>query len=606
MSKKSNSFNFFIPLEIVKGSVGSKTVMKIKGIASSRVEDADGEVLDPSGFNLEPLLTTGFFNYNHQASKSASAIIGEPTKAEIINNGKDLYVEGFLYPDSAEAIAVYKLAATLENNSETRRLGFSIEGQAIERDPLNPKRVTKANLTSIAITPSPKNPNTLLSIMKGEYKDSLADEDEEEEEDEIKNKKNKKEKAIMAEGSAIAKESVDHSPRNIKFIDDNKKISKSDVYDRIFATFKLDTVEKAKRIYTFVENTQKKLDMSVEITNEALEKALETLELEMRVIEKAKQDEITKNAVEAVDATIDIEKSEEVDIQKSKTSKKGSKLDKKWKSEDGDDTGEDGEADSEVSKSEDQDVADDLAKKDGMSKSDDKVKSPYGVIAKSDEDDEEGFVKKMAKKRIEKGMSKDEAIEDMVKKGIISDVAITAVNDVMAEMNAQAAEANGGQVVPQEGEMTKGFADLSNLIKSQRSEFNATIESLTNISKAQSTENDFLKKSLTELSERLNKIESEPVGRKSVVNSKPLERFEKSHDASLAGKTVLSLTNKDHMGQLADTLISEWEKGGRTNSPLEKAIKHIDIHKGIEDKETLNIINPYLRENNIVLEHPGQ
>lgn len=160
-------FSFFIPATFEKGK-GKNELMRIKGIASSLAEDTDGETLDPAGFDLTPLLTKGFFNWDHQAKKTASAIIGEPDFAKIVNNGKQLYVEGFLYADSSEAQATYDLAVVLEKNSPTRRLGFSIEGQVIEKDPLNPKWIKKARITSIAITPMPKNPNTLLQVMKGE------------------------------------------------------------------------------------------------------------------------------------------------------------------------------------------------------------------------------------------------------------------------------------------------------------------------------------------------------------------------------------------------------------------------------------------------------
>ena len=97
----SNKFNFFVPLDLEKGSDGKGgTLIKIKGIASSEAEDSDGETLIPAGFDFGPLLKSGFLNWNHQAGKSAKAICGEPTSAKIINNGKDFYIEGFLYPNA--------------------------------------------------------------------------------------------------------------------------------------------------------------------------------------------------------------------------------------------------------------------------------------------------------------------------------------------------------------------------------------------------------------------------------------------------------------------------------------------------------------------------
>ena len=64
-------------------------------------------------------------------------------------------------------------------------MGFSIEGQAIERDVLNPKRVLKARITGVAITQCPKNPNTLMNIIKGEYADEFVEGQEEENEKQV-------------------------------------------------------------------------------------------------------------------------------------------------------------------------------------------------------------------------------------------------------------------------------------------------------------------------------------------------------------------------------------------------------------------------------------
>jgi hypothetical protein len=142
--------------------------MRIKGVASYLSEDTDGQTLDPAGFDFQPLLTQGHLNWDHQAKLRASAIIGECDFAELQDNNKAFYVEGFLYPDSDDARDVYKLALVLEKNSKTRRLGFSIEGVVLEKDPDNPNWIKRARIIHIAITPMPKNPNTLMQVMKGE------------------------------------------------------------------------------------------------------------------------------------------------------------------------------------------------------------------------------------------------------------------------------------------------------------------------------------------------------------------------------------------------------------------------------------------------------
>lgn len=165
--KTEKNFNFWVPLEISKGKdKKGEEVMRIGGIASTGHEDSDEETLETAGFDVKPLLKSGFLNYHHMQKSDPSAIIGEPTKAEITKKG--LYIEGTLYKDSPMAKKVYELAQLLEKSSSTRRLGFSIEGKATERDPMNPKRIIKASITGCAVTFSPKNSHTLAEIIKGD------------------------------------------------------------------------------------------------------------------------------------------------------------------------------------------------------------------------------------------------------------------------------------------------------------------------------------------------------------------------------------------------------------------------------------------------------
>lgn len=173
MSKKD--FRFFVPVEIEKAKDKTgKEVMKIAGVASTADRDSDGEVLDPSGFDLSYFLNNGFINWHHQAKNKPNAIIGEPTVAEIKDGG--LYVEGLLYPESNLAKEVYELAKGLEKSGSKRRLGFSIEGKVLERDSLDERFVKKAKITGLAVTPTPKNANTIVDIIKGNFNEIEKDE----------------------------------------------------------------------------------------------------------------------------------------------------------------------------------------------------------------------------------------------------------------------------------------------------------------------------------------------------------------------------------------------------------------------------------------------
>ena len=127
-----NNFNFWTPVEITKGKDESgKNIMKLGGIASTFDEDADGEFLDPNGFDISDFQNIGVVNWHHQAKDQPATIVGEPTRVELRPEG--FYVETTLYPSSKVARDVWELAQTLAKDSKTRKLGYSVEGQVVER-----------------------------------------------------------------------------------------------------------------------------------------------------------------------------------------------------------------------------------------------------------------------------------------------------------------------------------------------------------------------------------------------------------------------------------------------------------------------------------------
>lgn len=274
---ENNSFKFWCPIEkaqeVLDPTTGEQKML-LGGIASTSDEDADGEFLDPKGFDIKPLIESGMVNWHHQAKGQPAAIIGEPTKAEIRPEG--LYIETELYPSSKVACDVWELANTLERDSKTRRLGYSIEGKVVKRKSNNPnspdyKRILKAIITGVAITHQPKNPKTFANIIKGEIDD---DWDEEEEENE-----NVEEKSLNAEdtGKALKRESVDGKIKNQTF-------GKSAIMERLFKDIPGISIEKAEQIHSII---LKIADMKNKrtVTEEDIQKAYEALGLEIEPTE---------------------------------------------------------------------------------------------------------------------------------------------------------------------------------------------------------------------------------------------------------------------------------------------------------------------------------
>lgn len=160
-------FRFWFPIDKLEKSVDKKgnAVMKIGGIASTGRKDTDDEIMDTNGFQLDYFEERGIINWNH--SQKPDHVIGEPTKVE--NRDAGLYVESMLYPTNKLAKSAYELAETLNKHSKRRRLGYSIEGKVLSRDPNDPRKVKKALITNLALTISPKNADSLVDIIKGNY-----------------------------------------------------------------------------------------------------------------------------------------------------------------------------------------------------------------------------------------------------------------------------------------------------------------------------------------------------------------------------------------------------------------------------------------------------
>ena len=299
METIEEKFVFWCPLQksenIIDPTTGEQ-IMRLGGIASTSDEDSDGEFLDPKGFDIKPLITSGMVNWHHQAKEHPDTIIGEPSKAEIRPEG--LYLETDLYPSSKVACDVWELANTLEKDSKTRRLGYSIEGKVLKRksnDKNSPdyKHIEKAVITGVAITHMPKNPKTFANIIKGEIDDDFS-------EDEEGKKKEEEEKGLDTESaSALKKESVDDKLKITTF-------SKAEVLEKLFKDIPGISIQKAEQIFLMLQKFTNMKGKS-QITEDDITKAYEALGLniESSDIEKgcdADGDAATKEPMEKTDS----------------------------------------------------------------------------------------------------------------------------------------------------------------------------------------------------------------------------------------------------------------------------------------------------------------
>ena len=151
-------------IDLIKAEIDkdNRQTAKIAGVISTDEVDLQGERVLQKGLDFSYFLKKGVFNYEHQAG--AQNLLGYPTK--VTQRKGYTEVEGVLLLDKPKARDIFETASAMRKAGGHRTLGFSVEGQVMERDPENPKIVTKAKVINCAITSNPINPDTSLELIK--------------------------------------------------------------------------------------------------------------------------------------------------------------------------------------------------------------------------------------------------------------------------------------------------------------------------------------------------------------------------------------------------------------------------------------------------------
>lgn len=520
-SVQKNNFKFFVPLEITKGKdKEGKETMRIGGIASTLDRDTDGEVLDPAGFQLDYFLKNGFINWHHQSKTNPTAIIGEPTKAEIKKEG--LYIEGELYKDSKVAQSVYDLAKTLEKSKSGRRLGFSIEGKVVKRDELDERFVKEAIITGVAVTPSPKNASTILDILKGNFTDN------EEEPEIVSTEKTANGGTIeyivdvmKQDGSRIT---VDKS-YNVKVVAKGMDTSNA------AATIRADVEGQPKKIAenakgkkknsNFESLTKSEIFFEVLKYTDDLEKAKQTtinlynknLNPEIMKTDKLSKDEIIKALTDVGVAITEDQLKKADEIVKAKNDDDDD--DKKKKEKEAEDLKKAKDAEAEKKKKEEEDLKkakEEEEEKKKKKDADDMQKGKYAY----NEDDEDSM--KKAEADMEKGLA--DLKEKIAKKKKISKNDDNDADDMKK-------------------------AIVEDITKANEASNNAILAKLEEMSKANESNLEIIKG----LQEKVDKFENGTNGRKSVTTTKFLEKSFGENE--LKNKTQMSITkDKVRLGNI--------------------------------------------------------
>lgn len=156
---KNDDFKFVIPAEIKKGKDGE---WRVSGVASTSSVDRQGEVIIPEGIDATPIAKgKGFFNWDHDNSPENTVGVLDSYK----KTGAGMFVEGRLFKNHTRAKAVYEIMSSL-NKGDTGRVGMSVEGKVIERDPINPSIIRRCLIKNVALTMNPVNQDTYADIIK--------------------------------------------------------------------------------------------------------------------------------------------------------------------------------------------------------------------------------------------------------------------------------------------------------------------------------------------------------------------------------------------------------------------------------------------------------
>ena len=491
----NNRFKFWCPVEIEKAidETTGQEIMRLGGIASTADQDSDGEFLDPKGFDIRPLIESGMVNWHHQAKTAPATIVGEPSKAEIRKEG--LYIETDLYPSSAVARDIWMLAQTLEKDSKTRRLGYSIEGKVVKRKSNDKKspdynKIVKAIITGVAITHQPKNPKTFANIIKGE----IDDFDEEEEE-------KTEEKSLNTDNAAaLKKESVDKKLKVTTF-------TKAEAMERLFLDIPGINITKAENIYlmlTKIANMAKR----TKVNEEDIQKAYEALGLtdELETVSKARDDDeyedeenVKKREAKAKERLGGIKGDAKLHKEAEKR-----KMKKAKKAEDMDDEGD--EEDVDIADEEEEDVDED------------------------DDKEEKAKKTKMKKSQNNGGLfTRFDRIEKAISTSFFKQAEFMQALGIMQKASTQKLE-KAIEVIDLAGER---------------------IEELLEINKAQED-------TINMLSEKLEEYGSAPMPAKSIRHSAPVERaFSKGGDNDIekggeGKKGAVSIKNRPVISEILD------------------------------------------------------
>jgi hypothetical protein len=163
--------------------------INVEGIISVESEDAQGETMVQKGMDFSYFMKRGYLNIEHK--QGAENMIGAPTELKSVKyKGKAAtFMKGYLFSESPKVKDILVSMDAMKAADCDRGLGFSIEGQVVERDKNNPSVITKSKILNVSVVASPAHPDASMELCKSLYK-QMEEEEMENETEESMNEEN--------------------------------------------------------------------------------------------------------------------------------------------------------------------------------------------------------------------------------------------------------------------------------------------------------------------------------------------------------------------------------------------------------------------------------
>lgn len=260
---QGDSYRVFVPIEdhdLLKSvTVDENGDYIVQGVMSSDETDEEDDSISPEGMDCSYFLEKGWVKYEH--GKNPDQFIGEPLEVKVgrfdhptlLKSVNGVFVKARLFANRKLTQQAIEAMNDLQKSHTKRRMGWSIEGNAVKRHPKTGK-ILKSILRNVVLTMNPVNTCTWAELAKSFAKEHELTIDMDE----------PFEKAMdIAGAQAIAKQSLEGEPKEKdpqqEWIDAFRSVVKKALVEKSFRNEFVSSPDNAETL-TFTELLTKGFD----------------------------------------------------------------------------------------------------------------------------------------------------------------------------------------------------------------------------------------------------------------------------------------------------------------------------------------------------------